>query len=1309
MGSFPVDIDLRFNQASALKAYADFTAKAKAMMKDVESGVAGASQKLEKLKQEFARNMISTQTRAGRQIESSIRSLERQAETAGKTYSQQLLVRQEKWIKALGDDEAAIKRVTAAFQKLIQVEQEQERKRQAGPGTGSLLFRGARDIFEGRMSYGVMDLGRAAYGAIGGGAVAGAGGAGAAAAGISATTLAVGGLTVALLGVEAAGFKAAKSLGEYSTQVRDVELRTGLSAREVGQFGFAAKVVGQDISIAERMMRGLSQAADDTSTDGEKARKTFERLHITLVDNMTGAMKPTSQMLQEIGGALAKLPAGVERDTAAMAMFKRVGVEAIPFITQLAENLKTAKEEGFGPSEEEIGRWQQYQKTITDVETHWEEFKRSAMEPIAVVFNVTVKMLGKTYDALTLVPDLADQMMFGGSPTPADIEMKETGGYGYGASESRAGHAGEARAIKLNDQLVTVGRATEERRNLVLAEKELETLQSSLKLGVMPFINQPTLDKINAKKSEIAGIKASIEAENQLKADQKTITEDLRKAHEDALRKPLSGFELPAEIELRRRLEMRSITPGQAREFTGIFAPQIAQQRAEQADKLQRQMLEVEETIGREKFHATLGGVQPVDIRELGQGGVTRADVQSDINEQYRQRLDIAKQIRTMEEDLINKRKIDARDLVGLAQQQRDLTVTAGKEEVSQIEAAIAKKKEEYDLAKKEHEEERRHAETMSKIQLADQEEGIKHQADLARRRADLRFKGDNPAESIAAEYKIATEEAAQLYQLEMQRIALHETGYKAEEDAAIALHKLHREDEAAREEAQFKLAKMQQEQLDNLKSKIEPLYQTLFTDPKNFGKQLRSTVTEAALHPIVSGLSEMTARAIYPTIYGATGTGGLAGIFGGGNRLNDLTLLPDRSVPVTIVNNRGGGTSIFSTSGYSSGGETYIGGGGGIPGFTLPFGFGPGGTAGFAPGSLGLSPGGVSTARAAAGPGGVYIGGGGGIPGFTIPTLGPGGTAGFAPGPLGIGGTAQRGPLAGIFKSLGGMFGGSPGGTGGFGKIGENVSDYGGAFGDDSTLSESIKSLSTGPFAGTAAGPGAGAIGMMLASAGIFGQQRGTAAGVVEAAGGGFLVGGPIGAAVGGLIGLGEMAAGVESPRHEVQRLAKSIYHISVNNSTADQIVAMANQSYGGNVATAMRSPQVRQMLGLYAAGTGQGGVFAHGVDQPHGASLVESGGSLYQAPTYEYGLPFTQRSSLPVYGGLSSQVVGPPGAPGIGIPSTYNLSLNVGGADAAKFMVGQVVSPEVVESQYSTAMNSSSGRVGQALMMSAPGSIAG
>ena len=47
-----------------------------------------------------------------------------------------------------------------------------------------------------------------------------------------------------------------------------------------------------------------------------------------------------------------------------MDLFKRVGVEAIPFMTELNENLRVAHEQGFGPTEEDVRRFQEYQREV---------------------------------------------------------------------------------------------------------------------------------------------------------------------------------------------------------------------------------------------------------------------------------------------------------------------------------------------------------------------------------------------------------------------------------------------------------------------------------------------------------------------------------------------------------------------------------------------------------------------------------------------------------------------------------------------------------------------------------------------------------------------------------------------------------------------------------------------------------------------------------------------------------------------------------------------------------------------------------
>jgi hypothetical protein len=331
------------------------------------------------------------------------------------------------------------------------------------------------------------------------------------------------------------------------------------------------------------------------------------------------------------------------------------------------------------------------------------------------------------------------------------------------------------------------------------------------------------------------------------------------------------------------------------------------------------------------------------------------------------------------------------------------------------------------------------------------------------------------------------------------------------------------------------------------------------------------------------------------------------------------------------------------------------------------------------------------------------------------------GGAGGGGIGPTGSGGGASGGGL------FGGLFGGGGrgGGIGGlFGDGGKfslsalkagfwneniNMGGYTRAAGSMGALGKAAGVL-TSPMAGSLMIAG----GTPLAMAGLAGNRRGTFGGLAESIGGGALIGAGIGtmilpgigtligagvgAAAGALASLGEMIAGVESPRNHAKKLVQSMYGITINNAVADSIVSLAKQSYGNQISVAVRSPEVRQMLGLYAAGTGQR--MPQSAMTPHGASLSSNGGSLSQNAVYQYGNPYTYQSNLPVAGGQPTGSLPSPGGP------TY-LSLNVSGNNVGSFMTGKYVTPDLVQSQYSAALQASKGRLDTALMFAQPGTI--
>jgi hypothetical protein len=237
------------------------------------------------------------------------------------------------------------------------------------------------------------------------------------------------------------------------------------------------------------------------------------------------------------------------------------------------------------------------------------------------------------------------------------------------------------------------------------------------------------------------------------------------------------------------------------------------------------------------------------------------------------------------------------------------------------------------------------------------------------------------------------------------------------------------------------------------------------------------------------------------------------------------------------------------------------------------------------------------------------------------------------------------------------------------------------------------------------ATSPAAGMAGVSLALAGLTGDRRGTWGGAMESAAGGALigdqVGGPLGAAAGASFGfevaMFEKLFGVESPQNEAKRLVKQIYSINIDNSMARDIVNVAQQKYAGHVSIAVRDPDVRKMLMLYSQATGQ--KFPLSASTPQSAALAESGGRLYQQATYVNGMPYTFQSNLPVLGGYQTGTYPMPG----GAP--LSLQVNVSGQGAAQFVAGQVVTPEFVQAQWSSAGASSNGRLQNSAMIQQPG----
>jgi hypothetical protein len=244
------------------------------------------------------------------------------------------------------------------------------------------------------------------------------------------------------------------------------------------------------------------------------------------------------------------------------------------------------------------------------------------------------------------------------------------------------------------------------------------------------------------------------------------------------------------------------------------------------------------------------------------------------------------------------------------------------------------------------------------------------------------------------------------------------------------------------------------------------------------------------------------------------------------------------------------------------------------------------------------------------------------------------------------------------------------------------------------------------------ATSPAATAAGMMLATSGLMGKQMGSWGGVgMGTVGGGLLgagigmqVGGPMGAVLGaGIgaiagfgIGVGEKLAGIESPTVKAHNDIKQIYGVDIpqNSGTIKQVVGIAQSEFGNDIAVAVRSPKVRQLVMLYSEATGQ--KMPLSASTAYAGSLAEQGGNLYQQASFQNNAWHSYASDLPTLGGIG----------GTTFPTTPGPNTTAGGSTYVSLNInGQPITSDFVADQSLAAQNASYGRTQQSANLQVPG----
>jgi hypothetical protein len=220
-------------------------------------------------------------------------------------------------------------------------------------------------------------------------------------------------------------------------------------------------------------------------------------------------------------------------------------------------------------------------------------------------------------------------------------------------------------------------------------------------------------------------------------------------------------------------------------------------------------------------------------------------------------------------------------------------------------------------------------------------------------------------------------------------------------------------------------------------------------------------------------------------------------------------------------------------------------------------------------------------------------------------------------------------------------------------------------------------------------------------------GLRRGGFVGLAETTAGGAMIGfkygGPLGAAIGAGIGAiaGIVRLFVKSAEDKVREKVKALYGVDISDKgVLKQIADTVKSAYGGNIDLAIRSPQIRDLIQLYAMTTGQKP--ANMPAQMRPGTLVESGGSLFQGPSYANG------TLIPSLGGLPSldRIAG-------GTPSgAGQVMIQLDGPATTALLRGEAVqaiaaNPRAVQAATMTATKSNAGRRELTALQLSPGTI--
>lgn len=133
------------------------------------------------------------------------------------------------------------------------------------------------------------------------------------------------------------------SFVKTGSELNDLSLKTGVSAKALAGLKYAAEQNGASLGTVEMAIRRTASALQDAKDGLSASKKAFDRLNLSIDDLQELNVE---QQFLRIANAIAEIPDPMTRAATAQDLFGRSGADMLPMLSEGADGLKKMMEEG---------------------------------------------------------------------------------------------------------------------------------------------------------------------------------------------------------------------------------------------------------------------------------------------------------------------------------------------------------------------------------------------------------------------------------------------------------------------------------------------------------------------------------------------------------------------------------------------------------------------------------------------------------------------------------------------------------------------------------------------------------------------------------------------------------------------------------------------------------------------------------------------------------------------------------------------------------------------------------------------------